>query len=58
MIQLNNTRLFRDVIVPAFPGTLLLSQWIATKAIPEKNGTNHIPEVWSFDVSVPFEFVF
>ena len=34
----------RDVIVPAFPGTLLLSQWIATKAIPGKTGTNHIPE--------------
>ena len=35
--------LYRDVIVPAFPGTLLLSQWIATKAIPGKTGTNHIP---------------
>ena len=33
----------RDVIVPVFPGTLLLSQWIATKAIPGKTGTNHIP---------------
>ena len=33
----------RDVIVPAFPGTLLLSQWIATKAIPGKTGTDHIP---------------
>ena len=32
----------RDVIVPAFPGTLLLSQWIITKAIPGKTGTNHI----------------
>jgi len=31
------------VIVPAFPGTLLLSEWIATKAIPGKIGTNHIP---------------
>jgi len=35
----------RDVIVPAFPGTLLLSQWIVTKAIPGKTGTNHIPVV-------------
>ena len=34
---------FRDVIVPVFPGTLLLSQWIATKAIAGKTGTNHIP---------------
>ena len=32
-----------DVIVLAFPVTLLLSQWIATKAIPGKSGTNHIP---------------
>ena len=32
-----------DVIVAAFPGTLLLSQWITTKAIPGKTGTNHIP---------------
>ena len=32
-----------DVIVPAFPGMLLLSQWIATKAILGKTGTNHIP---------------
>ena len=31
------------MIVPAFPGTLLLSQWIATKAILGKTGTNHIP---------------
>ena len=35
--------LCRDVIVPAFPGTLLLSQLIARKAIPGKTGTNHIP---------------
>ena len=34
---------FRDVIVPAFPGTLLLSQWIPTKAILGKAATNHIP---------------
>ena len=34
----------RDVIVPAFPGTLLLFQWIATKAIPGKTGTNYIPD--------------
>ena len=33
-----------DVIVLAFPGTLLLSEWIATKAIPGKTRTNHIPE--------------
>ena len=33
----------RDVIVPAFPGTLLLSRWIVTKAILGKTGTNHIP---------------
>ena len=32
------------MIVPAFPGTLLLSQWIATKAILGKTGTNHIPD--------------
>ena len=37
---------FRDVIVPAFPGTLLL--WIATKAVPEKNRTNHIPDLYMF----------
>ena len=37
----------RDVIVPAFPETLLLSQWIATKAIPGKTGANHIPAVVS-----------
>ena len=34
----------RDVIVLAFPGTLLLSEWIATKAIPGKTGPNHIPD--------------
>jgi len=36
------------VIVPAIPGTLLLSQWIATKAIPGKTVTNHIPDyvIW------------
>ena len=33
------------MIVPAFSGTLLLSQWIATKTIPGKTGTNHIPGV-------------
>ena len=33
----------RDVIVPAFPETLLLSQWTATKAILGKNATNRIP---------------
>ena len=39
-----NTCKIRDVIVPAFSGTLLLSQWIVTKAIPGKTGTNHIPD--------------
>ena len=39
------------MIVPAFPGTLLLSQWIATKAIPGKTGTNHIPAGHSVGVS-------
>ena len=33
------------MIVPAFPGSLLLPQWIAIKAIPGKTGTNHIPVV-------------
>ena len=33
----------RDVIVLFFSGTLLLSQWIVTKAILGKTGTNHIP---------------
>ena len=37
----------RDMIVPAFSGTLLLSQWIVTKAIPGKTGTNHIPDIYS-----------
>ena len=31
------------MIVPAFPRTLLLSQWIATKTVPGKTRTNHIP---------------
>ena len=31
------------MIVSVFPGSLLLSQWIATKAIAGKTGTNHIP---------------
>ena len=43
LIAVGRLCLFRDVIVPAFPGTLLLSQWIATKAFPGKTGTNHIP---------------
>ena len=33
------------MIVSAFPGTLLLSQCIATKAIPRKTGINHIPVI-------------
>ena len=43
-VRIPGNGITRDVIVPAFPGTLLLSQWIATKAIPGKTGTNHIPE--------------
>ena len=38
----------RDVIILAFSRTLLLSQWIATKAIPGKTGTNHIPDIKIF----------
>ena len=44
----------RDVIVPAFPGTLLLSEWIATKAIPGKTGTNHI----AASLTIPFVELF
>ena len=42
----------RDVIVPAFPGTLLLSQWMTTKAIPGKTGTNHIPVIYASNTSI------
>ena len=46
------------MIVPAFPRTLLLSQWIATKAIPGKTGTNHIPVIGGVSKSRNFYSVF